>query len=137
MAKAPLDHVATSVVVAGVVVGSAAAWALPFAVTLLVGSDAIDDQLEGVRVVLDAFDVVKLATKIVDDVRRRVQQQIHGHRGRTGDPLTASATCCASARSTSPTGNERGWSGHGMRLGGSGWNRYHHHLDMACHLIIG
>jgi transposase len=36
--------------------------------------------------VLDAFHVVKLATKVVDDVRRRVQQ-IHGHRGRRNDPL--------------------------------------------------
>jgi transposase len=49
--------------------------------------NAIDDQLEDARAVLDAFHVVKLATKVVDDVRRRVQQQIHGHRGRKGDPL--------------------------------------------------
>ena len=46
--------------------------------------------MEGVqdaRSVLDAFHVVKLATKVVDDVRRRVQQEIHGHRGRKNDPL--------------------------------------------------
>lgn len=49
--------------------------------------NAIDDQLEDARAVLDAFHVVKLATKVVDDVRRRVQQQIHGHRGRRDDPL--------------------------------------------------
>jgi transposase len=49
--------------------------------------NAIDDQLEDARSVLDAFHVVKLATKVVDDVRRRVQQQIHGHRGRKNDPL--------------------------------------------------
>jgi transposase len=49
--------------------------------------NAIDDQLEDARAVLDAFHVVKLATKVVDDVRRRVQQQIHGHRGRKDDPL--------------------------------------------------
>ncbi len=30
---------------------------------------------------------MKLATAVVDDVRRRVQQQIHGHRGRKNDPL--------------------------------------------------
>lgn len=48
---------------------------------------AIDDQLEDARSVLDAFHVVKLATKVVDDVRRRVQQEIHGHRGRRDDPL--------------------------------------------------
>jgi len=31
--------------------------------------------------------VVKLATQVVDDVRRRVQQDTTGHRGRRGDPL--------------------------------------------------
>jgi transposase len=31
--------------------------------------------------------VVKLGTDAVDQVRRRVQQQIHGQRGRKGDPL--------------------------------------------------
>jgi transposase len=49
--------------------------------------NAIDDQLQDARSVLDAFHVVKLATKVVDDVRRRVQQEIHGHRGRKNDPL--------------------------------------------------
>ena len=49
--------------------------------------NAIDDQLADARSVLDAFHVVKLATKVVDDVRRRVQQDIHGHRGRKNDPL--------------------------------------------------
>ena len=34
-----------------------------------------------------AFHVVKLATAAVDEVRRRVQQDIHGHRGRRNDPL--------------------------------------------------
>ena len=36
---------------------------------------------------LDAFHIVKLATSAVDDVRRRIQQQTLGHRGRKGDPL--------------------------------------------------
>ncbi len=49
--------------------------------------NAIDDQLEDARAVLDAFHVVKLATGVVDQVRRRVQQDIHGHRGRKDDPL--------------------------------------------------
>ncbi len=49
--------------------------------------NAIDDQLDDARSVLDAFHVVKLGTKMVDDVRRRVQQDIHGHRGRKNDPL--------------------------------------------------
>ena len=49
--------------------------------------NAIDDELEDARSVLDAFHVVKLATGVVDEVRRRVQQDIHGHRGRKDDPL--------------------------------------------------
>lgn len=49
--------------------------------------NAIDDQLADATAVLDAFHVVKLATQAVDEVRRRVQQDIHGHRGRRDDPL--------------------------------------------------
>jgi len=49
--------------------------------------NAIDDELEDAVAVLDAFHVVKLATGVVDDVRRRVQHDIHGHRGRKDDPL--------------------------------------------------
>ena len=49
--------------------------------------NAIDDQLEDAVAVLDAFHVVKLGTAAVDEVRRRVQQDIHGHRGRKDDPL--------------------------------------------------
>jgi transposase len=37
--------------------------------------------------VLDAFHVVKLGSAMVDEVRRRVQQDTLGHRGRKGDPL--------------------------------------------------
>ena len=49
--------------------------------------NAIDDQLQDAVAVLDAFHVVKLGTQAVDEVRRRLQQQIHGHRGRKNDPL--------------------------------------------------
>ena len=49
--------------------------------------NAIDDQLHDAVAVLDAFHVVKLGTAAVDEVRRRVQQNIHGHRGRKDDPL--------------------------------------------------
>lgn len=49
--------------------------------------NAIDDQLEDATAVFDAFHVVKLGTQAVDEVRRRVQQEIHGHRGRKNDPL--------------------------------------------------
>jgi transposase len=49
--------------------------------------NAIDHQLDEATAVLDAFHVVKLGGQALDEVRRRVQQAIHGHRGRTGDPL--------------------------------------------------
>ena len=49
--------------------------------------NAIDDQLDQATAVLDAFHVVKLGGQALDEVRRRVQQAIHGHRGRKGDPL--------------------------------------------------
>ena len=48
---------------------------------------AIDDKLQDAVAVLDAFHVVKLGTAAVDEVRRRVQQDMLGHRGRKGDPL--------------------------------------------------
>ena len=49
--------------------------------------NALDDQLADATSVLDAFHVVKLGGQVVDEVRRRVQQTIHGHRGRKDDPL--------------------------------------------------
>jgi transposase len=48
---------------------------------------AIDEHLQDATAVLDAFHVVKLGTQVVDEVRRRVQQDTTGHRGRKGDPL--------------------------------------------------
>ena len=49
--------------------------------------NAIDDQLQDATSVLDAFHIVKLAGDALDEVRRCVQQDTLGHRGRTGDPL--------------------------------------------------
>ena len=49
--------------------------------------NAIDDQLQDATSILDAFHIVKLAGDALDEVRRRVQQDTLGHRGRTGDPL--------------------------------------------------
>ncbi len=49
--------------------------------------NAIDDQLDDAVAVLDAFHVVKLGSTALDQVRRRVQQETLGHRGRSGDPL--------------------------------------------------
>ena len=44
-------------------------------------------QLQDATSVLDAFHIVKLAGDALDEVRRRVQQDTTGHRGRKGDPL--------------------------------------------------
>jgi hypothetical protein len=44
-------------------------------------------QLPAATRVLDPFHVVKLGLNRLDDVRRRVQHDTTGHRGRTGDPL--------------------------------------------------
>ena len=49
--------------------------------------NAIDDQLQDATSVLDAFHIVKLAGDAPGEVRRRVQQDMTGHRARTGDPL--------------------------------------------------
>lgn len=47
--------------------------------------------------VMDPFHVVALAGDAVDRCRQRVQQHLHGHRGRSGDPATASAASSAAA----------------------------------------
>lgn len=73
--------------------------------------NAIDDQLEDATAVLDAFHVVKLGTAAVDEVRRRVQQEIHGHRGRKNNPLTGSGRSCAAAPRSSPNASEPGSTG--------------------------
>ena len=61
-------------------------------------ANAMRDELAEARPVLDAFHVVKLAGQAMDEVRRRVQQDTLGHRGRCGDPPSGSATPCAPAR---------------------------------------
>lgn len=37
--------------------------------------------------VADHFHVISLANRMVDEIRRRRQQEIHGHRGQKHDPL--------------------------------------------------
>ena len=54
--------------------------------------NAIDDQLQDATSVPGAFHIVKLAGDALDEVRRRVQQDTTGHRGRTGDPLHPHST---------------------------------------------
>ena len=49
--------------------------------------NAIDNQLQDTTSVLEAFHIVKLAGDAPGEVRRRVQQDTTGNRGRTGDLL--------------------------------------------------
>ena len=50
-------------------------------------ANALRDSLSDAVQVLDAFHVVKLGTQVVDEVRRRVQQEQLGRRGHKHDPL--------------------------------------------------
>ena len=50
---------------------------------------ATSQELPGAVAVMDPFHVVRLAGEAVDECRRRVQQDICGHRGRKQDPLYA------------------------------------------------
>ena len=50
-------------------------------------ANALRDELPDAVAVLDAFHVVKLGTNVVDEVRRRVQQDTLGRRGHKNDPL--------------------------------------------------
>ena len=48
---------------------------------------ATAEELPDAVAVMDPFHVVRLAGDALDRCRRRVQQTLHGHRGRKGDPL--------------------------------------------------
>lgn len=48
---------------------------------------ATTEELPDAVTVMDPFHVIRLAGDALDDCRRRVQQELHGHRGRKGDPL--------------------------------------------------
>jgi len=50
-------------------------------------ANALASRLPEATLVVDRFHAVKLANAAIDDVRRRVQQEVTGHRGRSGDPL--------------------------------------------------
>ena len=60
---------------------------------------ATSEELPDAVAVMDPFHVVRLAGDALDRCRRRIQQDRHGHRGRTGDPLY-------SARRTLHTGTD-------------------------------
>ncbi len=48
---------------------------------------AATEELPDATAVMDPFHVVRLAGDALDTCRRRVQQELHGHRGRAQDPL--------------------------------------------------
>jgi transposase len=48
---------------------------------------ATSEELPDAVAVMDPFHVVRLAGDALDRCRRRVQQELHGHRGRKDDPL--------------------------------------------------
>ena len=48
---------------------------------------AASEELPDAVAVMDPFHVVRLAGDALDNCRRRVQQRLHGHRGRSNDPL--------------------------------------------------
>jgi transposase len=54
---------------------------------LFSGFKSAADSLDGAVVVADVFHLVRLGLHALDEVRRRRQQQIHGHRGHKDDPL--------------------------------------------------
>ena len=60
---------------------------------------ATTEELPDAVAVMDPFHVVRLAGDALDKCRRRIQQDLHGHRGRAGDPLY-------SARRTLHTGTD-------------------------------
>ena len=51
---------------------------------------ATTEELPDAVAVMDPFHVARLAVDALDRCRRRVQHDIHGHRGRSGDPLFSS-----------------------------------------------
>ena len=57
--------------------------------------------------VLDAFHIVKLAGDAPGEVRRRVQQDTLGHRGRKGDPLYLVRNLLRASRALTPRQQER------------------------------
>ena len=50
-------------------------------------ANGVAERLAHATLVVDPFHAIRLANVAVDDVRRRVQQDETGHRGRKGDPL--------------------------------------------------
>ena len=70
-------------------------------------ANAIGIHLGHAQLVVDHFHVQKLANAVIDDVRRRVQQETTGHRGRKRDPLYRIRKLLLTACERL---DERGWS---------------------------
>ena len=70
--------------------------------------------LDHATVVVDPFHAIRLGNAHLDDTRRRVQQDVHGHRGHKGDPLYGVRRLLLVAHE---------------RLSGWGWSRIRAALD--------
>ena len=55
---------------------------------------AAAEELPNAVAVMDPFHVVRLNGDSLDECRRRAQQDLHGHRGRFGDPLFKARRTC-------------------------------------------
>lgn len=58
---------------------------------------ALEAHLPNAARVVDHFHAIRLANQAIDDVRRRVQTETLGHRGRKGDPLYRIRRCLLTA----------------------------------------
>ena len=50
-------------------------------------ANALANEIPNAKLVVDHFHIIRLANAALDDIRRRVQHDTLGHRGRKGDPL--------------------------------------------------
>jgi transposase len=73
-------------------------------------ANAVGAHLGHATLVVDHFHIIQLANRVVDDVRRRVQREHTGHRGRKRDPLYGARKLLLKACGDLDT---RGW----IRLG--------------------
>ncbi len=62
----------------------------------------LSPDLDHARRVADPFHVVLAGNRCLDKVRRRVQNETLGHRGRKADRCIGSASCCSAARAPGP-----------------------------------
>jgi hypothetical protein len=94
-------------------------------------ANAVGAHLGHATLVVDHFHVIKLANTVIDEVRRRVQHDQTGHRGRKGDPLYGIRKLLLT---TAGRLDERGWArlAAGLRHGdpdGAGGRRVATHTD--------